>query len=63
METQHHNIMEYRARYTIKRTAFLLHFNKFIAQQLDHYLYSSMTKIMRNVQKNSQKQRKQKRNN
>ena len=41
IEIQHHNIMELHSTcYTIKRTALLLHFNKFIAQQLDHYLYT-----------------------
>ena len=55
MQTQFHNIMDYRA-YVIQLRE-LLHFYilmKFIAQQLDHYLYTLTTKIMRNLQQNSQ---------
>ena len=56
METLLHNIMDYKSH--VMQLRELLYFYilmTFIAQQLDQYLHTLTTKVMRNLQQNSQK--------
>ena len=56
--------MDYRTNVIqLREPLYFYIFYKYNTQQVDHYLYTCMTKIISNLQQNSQKQKEQKRNN